>query len=43
VAANLLAAVFFLGALGLGFVLGGQWLYLMIVGGVVLAFVLRCP
>src|ERR687893_2000626 len=43
VAANLLAAVFFLGALGLGFVLGGQWLYLMIVGGVVLAFVLRVP
>src|SRR5918992_4795856 len=43
VAANLLAAVFFLGALGLGFVLGGQWLYLMIVGSVVLAFVLRVP
>ena len=43
VAANLLAAVFFFGALGLGFVLGGQWLYLMIVGGVVLAFILRVP
>src|SRR5919107_5165208 len=39
VAANLLAAVFFLGALGLGLYMGGQWLYLMIVGGVVLAFV----
>jgi len=43
VAANLLAAVFFLGALGLGFVLGGQWLYLLIVGGLVLAFALRVP
>jgi uncharacterized protein DUF6391 len=43
VAANLLAAIFFLGALGLGFALGGQWLYLLIVGGVVLAFVLRVP
>ena len=43
VAANLLAAVFFLGALGLGFALGGQWLYLLIVGGVVLAFALRVP
>ncbi len=43
VAANLLAAVFFLGALGLGFVLGGQWLYLLIVGGVVLALALRVP
>ncbi|MDP9481531.1 MAG: DUF6391 domain-containing protein, partial [Actinomycetota bacterium] len=27
VAANLLVAVFFLGALGLGYALGGQWLY----------------
>jgi hypothetical protein len=44
VAANLLAAIFFLGALGLGFaLLGGQWLYLLIVGGVVLAFALRVP
>ena len=43
VAANLLAAIFFLGALGLGFALGGQWLYLLIVGGVVLAFALRVP
>jgi hypothetical protein len=43
VAANLLAAIFFLGALGLGFVLGGQWLYLLIVGGLVLAFALRVP
>ncbi len=43
VAANLLAAVFFLGALGLGFALGGQWLYLLIVGGVVLALALRVP
>jgi len=43
VAANLLAAIFFLGALGLGYALGGQWLYLLIVGGVVLAFALRVP
>ena len=43
VAANLLAAVFFLGALGLGYALGGQWLYLLIVGGVILAFALRVP
>ena len=44
VAANLLAAIFFLGALCLGFaLLGGQWLYLLIVGGVVLAFALRVP
>ena len=43
VAANLLAAVFFLSALGLGFVLGGQWLYLLIVGGVLLALALRVP
>jgi hypothetical protein len=43
VAANVLAAIFFLGALGLGFALGGPWLYLLIVGGVVLAFALRVP
>lgn len=43
VAANLLAAVFFLAAVGLGIYLGGQWLYLLIVAGVVLAFVLRVP
>ncbi|MDP9409596.1 MAG: DUF6391 domain-containing protein [Actinomycetota bacterium] len=43
VAANLLVAVFFLGALGLGYALGGQWLYLLIVGGVILAFALRVP
>lgn len=43
VAANLLAAVFFLAALGAGVYLGGQWLYLLIVAGVVLAFALRVP
>ncbi|MGI8650014.1 MAG: DUF6391 domain-containing protein [Rubrobacter sp.] len=43
VAANLLAAVFFLAAVGLGVYLGGQWLYLLIVAGVLLAFVLRVP
>ncbi|QYJ15353.1 hypothetical protein Rxycam_01174 [Rubrobacter xylanophilus DSM 9941] len=43
VAANLLAAVFFLGALGAGLYLGGSWLYLLIVAGLVLAFVLRVP
>ncbi len=42
VAANLLAAVFFLAALGLGLYLGWP-LYLMIVGSVVLALVLRVP
>jgi Domain of unknown function (DUF6391) len=42
VAANLLAAIFFLVALGLGLYLGGN-LYLMILGSVVLAFVLRIP
>jgi len=42
VAANLLAAVFFLGALGIGLYL--QWpLYLLILGSVILAFVLRVP
>ncbi len=45
VAANLLAAIFFLVSLGLGLVfLGGNWdLYLLIVGSVVLAFALRIP
>ena len=42
VAANLLAAIFFLVALGLGLYLGGN-LYLMILGSVVLAFALRIP
>jgi hypothetical protein len=42
VAANLLAAVFFLAALGVGLYL--NWpLYLLIVGSVVLAFALRVP
>ena len=42
VAANLLAAIFFLGALGVGFYL--NWpLYLLILGSVVLAFALRVP
>jgi hypothetical protein len=44
VAANLLAAVFFLIALGLGLLyLGGSYLYLLILGSVVLAFALRVP
>jgi hypothetical protein len=44
VAANLLAAIFFLVALGLGLLyLGGSYLYLLILGSVVLAFVLRVP
>ena len=44
VAANLLAAIFFLVALGLSFVyLDGSNLYLMILGSVVLAFALRVP
>jgi Domain of unknown function (DUF6391) len=44
VAANLLAAIFFLVTLGLGFLyLGGTYLYLMILGSVVLAFALRIP
>jgi Domain of unknown function (DUF6391) len=42
VAANLLAAVFFLGALGLGLYAGWP-LYLMILGSVALAFALRVP
>jgi len=42
VAVNLLAAVFFLGALGIGLYL--QWpLYLLILGSVILAFALRVP
>ena len=42
VAANLLAAIFFLSALGVGLYL--EWpLYLLILGGVVLAFALRIP
>ena len=42
VAANLLAAIFFLGALGIGFYL--NWpLYLLILGSVILAFALRVP
>ncbi len=42
VAANLLAAVFFLGSLGVGLYM--SWpLYLMILGSVVLAFALRVP
>jgi len=43
VAANLLAAVFFLVALGLVLYLGGIYLYLMILGSVVLAVALRVP
>jgi Domain of unknown function (DUF6391) len=45
VAANLLAAIFFLVALGLGFLYldMGIDLYLMILGSVVLAFALRIP
>lgn len=43
VAANLLAAVFFLIALGVGIYLGGQGLYAMIVLGVLLSFLLRVP
>src|SRR5919205_2339386 len=42
VAANLLAAVFFLGALGLGLYLGWD-IYLLVLGGVVLSLVLRVP
>ena len=42
VAANLLAAIFFLSALGVGLYL--EWhLYLLILGGLVLAFALRVP
>jgi Domain of unknown function (DUF6391) len=42
VAANLLAAVFFLGALGLGLYMGWN-LYLLILGGILLSLVLRVP
>lgn len=42
VAANLLAAVFFLASLGVGIYMGWP-LYLLIVGSVVLAFLLRVP
>jgi hypothetical protein len=42
VAANLLAAVFFLGALGLGLYMGWN-LYLLILGSILLSFVLRVP
>jgi hypothetical protein len=44
VAANLLAAIFFLVAIGLSFLyLAGGYLYIMILGSVVLAFALRIP
>jgi hypothetical protein len=45
VAANLLAAILFLAALGFGFLYldAGGYLYLMILGSVVLAFALRVP
>ena len=42
VAANLLAAVFFLGALGLGLYLGWN-IYLLILSGIVLSLALRLP
>src|SRR5918992_3731764 len=42
VAANLLAAIFFLGCLGIGLYLGWP-LYLLILGSVALAFALRVP
>jgi hypothetical protein len=42
VAANLLAAVFFLGALGLGLFMGWN-LYLLILGGILLSLLLRVP
>jgi hypothetical protein len=42
VAANMLAAVFFLGALGLGLYMGWN-LYLLILGGILLSLVLRVP
>ncbi len=43
VAANLLAAIFFLAALGFGIYMGGWPLYLLIVGSVALALLLRVP
>lgn len=42
VAANLLAAIFFIGALGVGLYLGSN-IYLLILGGIVLSLVLRVP
>ena len=42
VAANLLAAVFFLGSLGVGLYLGWN-VYLLILGGIVLSLLLRVP
>ena len=42
VAANLLAAVFFLGAIGLGLYLGWN-IYLLILGGILLSLALRVP
>jgi hypothetical protein len=42
VAANLLAAVFFLGALGLGLFMGWN-LYLLILGGILVSLLLRVP
>jgi hypothetical protein len=42
VAANLLAAVFFLGALGVGIYMGWP-LYLLILGGIAISLVLRVP
>ena len=42
VAANLLAAIFFLGALGIGLYMGWP-LYLLILGSIVLAIALRVP
>ncbi|MDX6381106.1 MAG: hypothetical protein QOI57_2130 [Rubrobacteraceae bacterium] len=42
VAANLLAAIFFLGALGVGIYLGWN-VYLLILGGIVLSLLLRVP
>jgi Domain of unknown function (DUF6391) len=42
VAANLLAAVFFLGAIGLGLFMGWN-LYLLILGGILLSLLLRVP
>ena len=42
VAANLLAAVFFLGSIGIGLYLGWN-IYLLILGGIVLSLLLRVP
>jgi hypothetical protein len=43
VAANLLAGLFFLAAVGVGFYLGGEWLYPLIIGGVLFSLLLRVP